>query len=140
MSKGKSTLRRDWSAARAKLEREGKCRVCGTTRDLQCSHTIGRKYQDVPVVGPRGGKVWLVKEDAVVPLCGPTPQGCHGKYDRRELDLLPYLSVEEQVYAVECAGGIVRAFRRLTGGAQTLDEFGERIVSEIMDRLTGGAP
>lgn len=49
--------------------------------------------------------------DNVVPLCGG-PDGCHGAYDRHELDLLPYLTLPEQIAAVRQAGGIALAYRR----------------------------
>lgn len=111
----RSQPRCSWQAAIRKLEREGACRVCGCTTDVQAAHTVSRQLQDVEVEGPRGGRYLLVKEDAVVPLCGDFGNGCHGKYDRRELDLLPYLFLAEQINAVEAAGGIASAYRRLTG-------------------------
>jgi hypothetical protein len=107
-----SEPRRDWSAARAKVDAEGCCRVCGSTEDLQAAHTIGRAKQDVEVSGPRGGKVLKVLADATVPLCGEH----HRLFDSRRLDLLPYLKLPEQLNAVEAAGGIYAANRRLSGG------------------------
>jgi 5-methylcytosine-specific restriction endonuclease McrA len=104
-------VKRDWSEALRKLERECCCRVCGSTTDLQAAHTIGRARQDVEVVGPRGGKTLVVKEDSIIPLCQP----CHEAYDARRLDLLPYLFLPEQVAAVEAAGGIASANARLSG-------------------------
>lgn len=110
---------------------EGRCRVCKTgKRDvkLDAAHTINRKDQD------EWEKVYVhakIEEDrkaiyrdysepikiirrvpaaAVVPLC----QNCHLAYDAHKLDLLPYLTNEEQASAV-AAVGIVRAVRRLTG-------------------------
>lgn len=50
-----------------------------------------------------------------MPLCPASVSDCHGRYDRHELDLLPYLTVEEQARAVLDAGGIVAAYRRVTG-------------------------
>jgi len=72
--------RRDWTKARAKVEEEGRCRVC-------------RK------AGP------------VDPLC----RFCHSRQHSQGLDLLPYLTLEEQVQAVKNAGGIVGAYRHATG-------------------------
>lgn len=101
-------IKRDWSAAVRKLEREQRCRVCGSSEMLQAAHTINRRFQDV-----KDGSKVVVKADAVVPLC----QKCHSKYDARELDLLPYVGLWEQLCAVEAAGGIESARKRLTGGA-----------------------
>lgn len=103
----KSTpLRRDWSSARQKIEREGRCRVCGSGEFLQAGHTISRAKQDV-----KDGAQLIVKADAVVPLCAV----CHRKYDARQLDLLPYVTLWEQLCAVEAAGGIELARKRLIG-------------------------
>ncbi len=107
----KYTLRRSWDEARAKVNREGRCRVCGSTNIVQAAHTVSRKLQDVLIEGPKGGKYLLVKADAIVPLCEPH----HTAYDARRLDLLPYLFLPEQVFAVECAGGIASANKRLSG-------------------------
>ena len=95
--------RRDWKAARAKVDDEGECRVCRTGIGLEAAHVIGRSYD------PPTGKVRPVD---IVPLCGP----CHRNYDARSLDLLPYLTHEEQAAAVEHVG-IIGALRR-TGGRQ----------------------
>lgn len=101
-------MKRNWTHARPKLVKEGRCRVCGASESLQAAHTIGRAKQDV-----KEGEGMLVLPDAIVPLC----QSCHESYDGRRLDLLPYLTLWEQVSAVEAAGGIERARKRLTGGA-----------------------
>lgn len=48
----------------------------------------------------------------IVPLCGEVH---HPAYDQGKLDLLPYLSVEEQAYAVEIdPGGLMGALQRVT--------------------------
>lgn len=94
-------MRRDWKQARAKVNSEAECRVCGTGEGLQAAHTIGRKHD------PPSGKV---RDRDIVPLC----PGCHMKYDGRQLDLLPYLTYDEQAAAAEHVG-IVRAMNRLTG-------------------------
>lgn len=115
-----SASRRDWSEALDKKECEGACRVCempdgyyygdGVIR-LECAHTIGRAEQDELVVGPRGGKTLAVKRESTVPLCGD----CHRQLHARRLDLLPYLTLEEQLDAVKAAGGILSALKRLSG-------------------------
>lgn len=38
--------RRSWSDAIRKVHREGMCRVCKSTSDLECAHTISRSRQD----------------------------------------------------------------------------------------------
>lgn len=108
----RSDPQRSWEQAIRKVEREGACRVCGCTQDLQAAHTISRQLQDVEVEGPRGGKALVVPENAIVPLC----RAHHEAYDARRLDLLPYLFLPEQVNAVEAAGGITGANKRLSGG------------------------
>jgi hypothetical protein len=92
------SARRDWREARAKVDREGTCRVCGAVDNLQAAHVIGRSHD------PANGKVRPVD---VVPLCGP----CHMQYDGRSLSLLPYLTHDEQAAAVEHVG-MVSAYRR----------------------------
>lgn len=101
---------RDWKEARAKVDREGCCRVCQSPVDVQAAHVIGRR-NDECVVGPRGGSRRLVRAVDVVPLC---PRH-HDAYDRRELDLLPYLTWEEQAAAVASCG-LAGAVRRICGG------------------------
>jgi hypothetical protein len=108
-------LRREWHDARAKVEREGRCRVCGSTRDLEAAHIIARRC-DAEMTGPRGGRYLYVHPDTIVPLCGAfSERACHMMYDRRSLDLLPYLHLHEQIRAVEDAGGIMSALKRLGG-------------------------
>ena len=96
-------MRRDWKAARAKVEADNECRVCGPW-GVEEAHTIGRKHD------PANGKVRPVD---VVGLC---PEH-HRLYDARKFNLLPYLTYEEQAAAVEHVG-IVRALRRLTSGQE----------------------
>jgi hypothetical protein len=48
--------------------------------------------------------------DNIVPLC----RECHVEYDQHRLDLLPALTLPEQVAAVRQAGGIALAYRRTT--------------------------
>lgn len=101
---------------RQKVDEENECRVCGApgaVTALQAAHVIARS-QVSP--GPA--------EDArnCVPLC----PSCHRLYDvadsrtGRTLDLVPYLSKDEQAYAVELVG-IEHAYARLVGGRRTPD-------------------
>jgi len=101
---------RDWKEARAKVDREGCCRVCQSTVDVQAAHVVGRRNDEL-IIGPRGGRRRRVAAVDVIPLC----PGCHGRYDRRVLDLLPYLTWEEQAAAV-AACGLAGAVRRICGG------------------------
>lgn len=107
---GEEIVKRDWIEARRKVEREGKCRYCETTRQVQAAHTISRTKQDY-----KDGSKRVVKADSIVPLCGPFANDCHGKYDRHELDLMGCLSLWEELNAVEAAGGIELARNRLIG-------------------------
>ena len=95
--------KRDWTAARDKVEREGVCRVCGTgSLKLDAAHVIPRS------LNPTDG---AMLEESIVPLC----RACHTATDSHELDLLPYLTVEEQAAAVHAAQGIERARQIITG-------------------------
>lgn len=109
-SKRKSpNKRRDWTEPRQKVEAEGRCRVCGGTSDVQAAHIVPRSQ----VAAGHGEHV-----DNIVPLCGDFGNGCHGLFDRGELDLLPFLTLGEQAYAVLIhPGGMVGAYQRVTGGA-----------------------
>lgn len=92
--------RRDWSAARAKVETEARCRVCKRSdRGLEAAHVMGRKYDQ-----PDG----RVLADDVVPLC----RECHTAYDARRLRLLPYLTLAEQAAAARHVG-LERAMLRV---------------------------
>lgn len=94
--------RRDWREARAKVDLEGVCRVCRCGYDhIDAAHVIPRSL--APNHGEQG--------DAIVGLC----RACHTDYDEHRLDLLPYLSLAEQVSAVKAAGGIERARRIISG-------------------------
>ena len=103
-------IRRVWGEAIDKREEVGECVVCGSTRYLEMAHIIGREHDE-----PRtpGAKTLYVIRDRIAILCGPFPSGCHGDYDNKRLDLLPYLTLAEQVQAVRDAGGIDAARRRL---------------------------
>lgn len=99
-------MKRDWAAARAKVDREAVCRVCShgngfvTGPALDAAHIIPRSRVN-PGVGEDGRNI--------LPLC----RGCHISYDQGRLDVLPYLTREEQAYAVELVG-LYEAYRRTT--------------------------
>lgn len=108
--------KRVWDDALAKVHAEGCCRVCGSTRDLEAAHVIGRD-RDAEITGPRGGRKLYVHPDSIVPLCGAfSESACHMAYDQGKLDLLPYLKPHEQTRAVEDAQGLIAALNRVTGG------------------------
>lgn len=94
-------MTRDWSAMRAKVDREGRCRVCASRISIEAAHIIPRSRSTDPIAE---------HELNCCPLC-PLD---HLAYDRRQLDLLPHLSTEEQAHAVLVAGGLVNAFERVT--------------------------
>lgn len=95
--------------ARAKVEHEGGCRVCGAAAALcDAAHIWDRSL----------GGPGFDDPDAVVPLCSLAKgslSGHHDAYDRHELDLLPYLTTAEQVALVRYAGTIERARDRAIG-------------------------
>lgn len=97
--------RRNWQTARAKVDREGECRLCSSHYDLQAAHVVPRSI---------GGEQL---EESTVPLCAE----CHRKFDAHELDLLPALTYAEQAEAVRLIG-ISRAYRRLAPSSNPLSE------------------
>ena len=92
-------MRRDWRAAVAKKEREGCCRVCGTTRELECAHIVPRSQVTVGGEDPRN----------IIILCAP----CHRAQHAGRLELLGYLTYEEQGYVASLVG-LYEAMRRTT--------------------------
>lgn len=98
-------MKRDWTNARAKVETERGCRICGSRELVEAAHTIARRHD---------ADDGLVDPDDIVPLC----QTHHQSYDKHELDLLPYLTHVEQAAAVSHVG-IVSAMRRLTSTRRT---------------------
>jgi hypothetical protein len=94
-------VRRDWTAAREKVAREGRCRYCGRADGLQAAHVIGRKHDATGMVNPND----------IVPLClEHHHQYDHGKHG---LELLPHLTYAEQAAAVSHVG-IMAALKRTT--------------------------
>ena len=100
---------RRWVEAELKKEQEGACRVCAshnivTDGPLESSHVIGREHdrwrEDL--------QAYWVDPDSVVPMCGLH----HESYHARDLDLLPYLTLDEQLVAVDQANGIYSAYRK----------------------------
>lgn len=103
------------NAARGKVEREGRCRVCGLgpSHRLDAAHLVPRSLT-------RQG---FDQEDLIVPLCSSAKgvrSGCHQAYDAHRLDLLPFLTVEEEV-------AVVRLLRALNPHGSGLAQ-GVRIV------------
>lgn len=95
------------NAARIKVDKEGKCRACPTpARYCDAAHTIDRSLS-------RSG---FDEPDLIVPLCSDIKggAGCHQRYDAHELDILPYLTFEEQAAMVREVG-MARAWKRATG-------------------------
>jgi hypothetical protein len=115
--------KRIWDDARAKVDLEARCRACGwepaDTDELDAAHIMGRKY-DQPA--HTGTKTLYVNPLDIVPLCPVfAPNHCHQSVDSHELDLLPFLGPEEQTRAVELAGGIEAARKRLAPSAYRLE-------------------
>lgn len=87
------------SEQREKVRRRGYCRGCGGMDiPLDASHNVPRGL---------GG---CDSEDCITPLC----RRCHTAYEQGKLDVLPFLTLEEQAHAVWHLG-IIGALERLTG-------------------------
>lgn len=109
-------MARDWAAAIGKVSAEGECRVCGLTLDAAARK--GLRIEAAHIIDRSLGAD--KSADIIVPLCGPvtTTSTCHAKYDEHRLDLLPYLTLDEQLAAVHAAKGIEKARNRIVGGAR----------------------
>lgn len=105
--------KRSWQLTHAKVA--GGCRICGNPAER--AHIIGREHDRHAPLLSDGWKPYVVVPDRIIPLCGPTPGGHHGQYDRGELDLSPHLTLPEQIQAVADAGSIHLALRRIMGSA-----------------------
>lgn len=119
----RSEPKRDWTDARAKVELEARCRVCGYEPGnpdmLDAAHIMDRKYDQPAHTGTR---TLYVNPLDIAPLCPVfAPERCHQRFDAHELDLLPFLAPEEQTRAVELAGGIEAARKRLAPSAYRLE-------------------
>jgi hypothetical protein len=111
---------KDWSEAIAKKEAEQACRVCKRSYGelvyagftLEAAHTVSQSLQDAP---GDDGKL-RVGAASIIPLCGPVnaSRSCHAKHHEHRIDLMPYLTREEEVDAVG-AVGLARAYKLLGG-------------------------
>jgi len=97
---------RNWDDAIEKCKDEGECRVCKVQRGLDCAHLAPRTH-DRPKHA--GQKRLYVHPNNVVPLCAHDHYGL----DHSELDVLPYLTLDEQLHVVRVLGGIEQARMRL---------------------------
>lgn len=97
-------MKRDWAAARAKVDAEGHCRACGSTHGLEAAHIVPRSRlrADEGAEDPRN----------ICVLCAR----CHRAQHAGALELLPILTLEEQGYAASLVG-LVEATRRTTRAA-----------------------
>lgn len=136
-----NTPRRFWDHAIAKRDEEAQCRnpYCdhqGTT--LEAAHLSGREYdpivdcpichgqrviddvdsgEEIPCPACKGcGQVQYVRPESIMPLCGPsTDTGtCHERQEAAELDVLPFLHMDEALCAVGDLG-LATAYRKLSG-------------------------
>lgn len=105
-------MRRDWTAARAKVEAQSHCRSCGTTAPLDAAHIISRSIKGHD----------NQSADNILPLC----RSCHEAQHRGELKLIAsgLLTTEEQAAAVLAAGSIHRAVELIDGRGAS-KELGE---------------
>lgn len=121
----KKKVRRDWSGARAKVDEERRCRLCGRTAyrlfsiglRLEAAHVVARRHDmSEPLRGPESWREGYVSPDRIVPLCGPVGDSrtCHDKYDKHRLDLGHRLTAEEWAQAVADAGSPALAMRRVS--------------------------
>lgn len=96
-----ASVKRNMEAARQKILNEGRCRVCGTTHDLDPCHVIPRSRLTAKegAEDPRN----------IVVLCRKHHEAQH----RGELELLSSLTREEQAYVVSLVG-LGEAWRRVT--------------------------
>ena len=105
--------RRQWGPAREKLEMEGSCRRCGAVVGLECAHTMGREHDRNEPLFHRPWKPYTVAPERIIPL----DSDCHRLQHERKIDILPLLTVEEQLQAVADAGSIELARRALAPSA-----------------------
>jgi hypothetical protein len=97
------------NAARAKVDAEGECRVCGIggPERLDAAHVWDRSQ----------GGADFDEPDAVVPLCSRIKggTGCHDDYDDHLLNLWGFLTAAERGTAARYAGSVSRARDRAEG-------------------------
>lgn len=137
---------RDWTLARGKVTRERVCRLTDAAEYGDCAgkveaaHLIARAYDRPSEDDPQGVPIPRVVAPAeTVPLCTVH----HQAYDAHEVDLIPFLTLQEQAAAVRLVG-LVRALQRLSGGRAPLTGGSKaqqiRALRERMQRVnvTGG--
>ena len=105
-------VRRDWTAARAKVDSEGQCRICGSSGRVEAAHIIPRSLN---------GSKANMEPDGIVPLC----RRCHELTDAGQIPLSPHLSTNEQAHAVMMAGSIIHAIRAMDGRSAVADMVGD---------------
>ena len=98
--------RRDWTAARAKVDDEGECRACGARESssvrLEASHLWPRSL---------GG---TQHADGIIPLCRQFGRpGCHDLFDTHRLNVGLVLTTDEQAELVRQCGSLSTAMRRV---------------------------
>lgn len=101
---------KDYGAALAKCEREGACRSCGASiekRSINPVHTIGADKQDKP--WQENSPTYWVNPASVLPMCAV----CEKAYLEGFINILLKMSVDEQLNAVEAAGGILPAVDKI---------------------------
>jgi hypothetical protein len=108
---------------KAKVEREGPRLI--VKENAFTSHDEMVAHLDPAHVTPRaiGG---CDHEDCIVPLS----RAQHRRYDNGELDLLPYLTLEEQAHAVSHLG-IVGALKRTTGEQYIPESEADRRIEAV---------
>jgi hypothetical protein len=117
---------RDWTAAWEKVQAEGRCRAASN----DCSGQVDPHH-----IVPRGSGLGDAVDAAsnIVPLC----RLHHDLYHGGDLDLLPYLTHDEQAYAVFLVG-YVNAGRYMSGKRDELRALAMRAVTEL--RMMGSHP
>lgn len=93
---------------RLKVEREGKCRMCGApAHQCDAAHLIDRSLAG-------GGD--FTNPDLLIPLCSRIKGGvgCHEEYDEHKLNIMLVLTIDEIKAAVELVG-FHRAGKRMRG-------------------------
>lgn len=115
---------RNWDAAIDKCRNEGECRVCHVQRGLDCCHLAPRKHDKPKHVGQ---KRLFVHPDNCIPLCAHD----HYEFDAGQLDVLEYLTLDEQLHVVRVLGGIERARMRLAPLDYRRDIQSARVVARL---------
>jgi hypothetical protein len=112
---------RDWSQAHDKLAAEGRCRCAGD----DCSGKVD-PHHIVPRSAGLGDP--LDAASNIVPLCRLHHEAAHGG----DLDLLPYLTHDEQAYAVFLVG-YMRAGQYMSGKRDELRALARRAAALLRE-------